>query len=326
MQQLLSGLKAAGEPTRLRLLAVLSHNELTVSELTRILGQSQPRVSRHLRLLCEAGLLERSPEGSWVFYRIADRGAGAALARALVDLVPRDDPAHQRDLQSLAGIHAEHAAAAARYFDEVAARWDCFRGLYVGEPEVEKAMLEALGDDRVDDLLDLGTGTGRVLEVFADRIERGLGIDTSREMLAVARSNLERAGLAHCQVRRGDVSRLELPAGSADVATFHHVLHFLDDPGAAVAEAARTLRPRGLLVVVDFAPHGHEALRTQHAHRRLGFPDEEVASWCRAAGLGEFSARSLEAPGRAGEDTLTVNVWTARQSPAAPSHHRLEVA
>lgn len=323
MDSLLNGLRAAGEHSRLRLLAVLARAELTVSELTRILGQSQPRVSRHLRLLCDAGLLERSQEGAWVFYRLADRGAGAELARKLLTLLPQGDSQLTRDFQRLETIKGERAEAAAKYFRENAKRWDMIRSLYVAESDVEKAMLKAAGDTPIEGLLDLGTGTGRILQVFSDRIQYGLGIDLSREMLAVARANLERANLRHCQVRLGDIYNLPVPMRSMDIVTIHQVLHFLDEPAAAVAEAARVLRPGGRLLIVDFSPHQLEFLRTQYAHRRLGFSDQEVMAWCRATGLVDATVRHLTASGKRGSDKLTVSLWSATQPRKALSRrHR----
>jgi ubiquinone/menaquinone biosynthesis C-methylase UbiE len=322
MEVLLNGLRAAGERSRLRLLAVLGRAELTVSELTRILGQSQPRVSRHLKLLCESGLLDRFQEGAWVFYRLADRGSGAQLAHTLLTLLPQDDLQLTRDLQRLESIKRDRAAAAAKYFRENAERWDAIRSLYVAESDVEKAMLKAAGEAPIESLLDLGTGTGRVLQVFSDKIQYGLGVDLSREMLAVARANLERANIRHCQVRLGDIYNLSVPIASMDVVTVHQVLHFLSDPAAAVAEAARTLRPGGRMLIVDFAPHKLEFLRARYAHRRLGFADEEVISWCRSAGLADITVQHLTAAGKDNADRLTVSLWSATQPRKASSRRR----
>lgn len=310
VEAVLTGLRAAAEPTRLRLLALLAQGDLTVSELTHILGQSQPRVSRHLKLMCEAGLLDRFPEGAWVFYRVAAKGGGARMARALLALLPPGDPTVALDQQRLDAVRSARAAKAQDYFTENAARWDDIRGLHVDEIEVERALLAAFSGRRVRDLVDMGTGTGRVLEVLAPVIERGIGIDLSREMLAVARANLEAAGLRHCMVRQGDITQLPLPADSADAVTIHQVLHYATDPAALVAEAARVLKPGGMLVVVDFAPHDLETLRDQHAHRRLGFSDAEVAGWLGAAGLAVEGIDHL--PG----DPLTVVVWRATRAPA----------
>ncbi|MGI9333121.1 MAG: ArsR/SmtB family transcription factor [Gammaproteobacteria bacterium] len=326
MEKLLSGLRAAAEPTRLRLLAVLAKGELTVTELTRILGQSQPRVSRHLKLMSEAGLLERFQEGAWVFYRLSDAGAGSLLVRRLLELLPVDDPALGRDLERLDQVRREHMQSASTYFQQAAPRWAALRNLYVAEADVERAMLEAAGEAHIGELLDLGTGTGRILEVFAERIGRGLGVDLSPEMLSLARAQLRSRSLEHCQVRRADIYRLELPAGCMDAVTIHQVLHFLDHPAEAVAEAARTLRPGGRLLIVDFAPHRLEFLRTEHQHRRLGLADDEVAAWCELAGLRDVRIRHLEPPERDDEPMLTVTLWSAVQRPGAPAHYRMEAA
>ncbi|MDX1431566.1 MAG: metalloregulator ArsR/SmtB family transcription factor [Gammaproteobacteria bacterium] len=326
MDTLLQALRAAGEPTRLRLLSILAHNELTVSELVRILGQSQPRVSRHLKLLSDARLVDRIQEGSWVFYRLADRGPGAELTRTLLAYLPAEDDALAADRQRLEAIKQEHAREASAYFRGIAESWDRVRSLYVPESDVEQAMLEAVGDGPVESLLDLGTGTGRILQVFASRIERGLGIDSSREMLAVARANLERLQLRHCQVRLGDIFHLSVPSGSFDVVTIHHVLHFLDDPGAAVAEAARALRRGGRLLIVDFAPHSLEHLRDEYAHRRLGFAQNEVTAWCRAAGIEEIAARPLTGTRKGDADKLTVTLWSGVQQRGALSDGARHVA
>ena len=317
MEPILSALKAAAEPTRLRLLAMLARGELTVSELTRVLHQSQPRISRHLKLLCDAGLLERLPEGAWVFYRVAERGAAGRIARTLLEWLPAGDQELARDLERLARVRHERAERAAAYFRENAASWDRIRKLYAGETAVERALLTAAGNDDLGDLVDLGTGTGRVLEVFAAKARHGIGIDESHEMLNVARAKLDARGIRNCQVRRGSVYNVPLPSACADIVTVHQVLHFLDDPAAALKEAARLLRPGGRLLVVDFAPHAMEFLRTDYAHRRLGFSDEEVARWCRGAGLGTVKVRHLSAAGRAGHDTLTVSLWSAVQPASA---------
>ncbi|WP_041042425.1 ArsR/SmtB family transcription factor [Paramagnetospirillum magnetotacticum] len=308
METLLTGLRAAAEPTRLRLLHLLAQGELTVTEITQILGQSQPRVSRHLKLMCEAGLLDRFPEGAWVFYRLAaNKGRGGAVARRLLDLLPEADQTLTLDQQRLSAIRAVRADRAQAYFRDNASRWNEIRSLQVDEAEVEKALMAVFAGRRVHDLVDMGTGTGRVLEVLGPHVERAIGIDLSREMLSVARTNLERLSLSNCMVRQGDIAQLPLPAASADAVTIHQVLHYAADPAALVAEAARVLEPGGRLAVVDFAPHGEEALRDQHAHRRLGFEDAEVEGWVRAAGLEPGPVSRL--PGK----PLTVVVWTAQK-------------
>jgi ubiquinone/menaquinone biosynthesis C-methylase UbiE/predicted DNA-binding transcriptional regulator len=314
MDELLAALRAAGESTRLRLLLLCARGELTVSELAQILGQSQPRVSRHLKLLCDAGLLDRLREGSWVFYRLSSGTAASVLIRQLVSACGEADRTIALDLQRLAAIKRQRAEIAAAYFRENAAQWDEIRSLYIDEREVEAALAETIAAAQPADLLDIGTGTGRMLEVLGPHVGRALGIDQSREMLTVARVNLERAGLANGTVRLGDMYQLPLPDACFDATVIHQVLHYAERPGDAIAEAARVLRPNGILVVVDFAPHTLEFLRDERAHRRLGFMDDEVADWCRAAGLDAAPARHL--PG----DPLTVVIWTAfrRERPVFP--------
>ena len=307
MEHLLAALRAVAEPTRLRLTALCARGELTVSELTQILGQSQPRVSRHLKLLCEAGLLDRFREGSWVFYRLSQSSPVGALARQLVAACGETDPTVALDLQRLAVIKRQRADLASAYFRENAAQWHRIRSLYIDEREVEAALVQVIAAADPRDLLDIGTGTGRMLEILAPRVERALGIDQSREMLAVARVNLERAGLENASVRLGEMYHLALPDAAFDAVVIHQVLHYADRPAAVIAEAARVLRPNGILVVADFAPHALEFLREEHAHRRLGFTDGEVAEWSSAAGLQGALPRRL--PG----DPLTVVIWTAQR-------------
>jgi len=302
-------LKAAGETTRLRILVLLAEAELTVSDLTEILRQSQPRLSRHLRLLAEAGLVERSREGSWAFFRLGERAGAADIARSLIARLDPDDPVIARDRERLAAVRSARAAAAQDYFGRHAAEWDRIRKLHVADAAVEQAIRAALGDKPIRALLDLGTGTGRMLELFAADIERGLGLDLSLDMLALARARLDRAGLKHCSVRRGDIYDLALPRDAFDVVIIHQVLHFLDDSGRAIREAARVLRPGGRLLVVDFAPHDLEFLREDHAHRRLGFTSETMTQWLEGAGLDVLRQETFP-PGPEGK--IAVSLWLAR--------------
>jgi len=310
-EQLVDVLRAAGEPTRLRILALLAHEELSVLELGRILDQSQPRVSRHLKLLAEAGLVERFPDGAWVFYRLAAGGDGRTLVDQALALVDPNDPGAVRDVGQLVAVRAERSADAAAYFARNAARWDEIRSLYVDEAEVEAAVLAAAGGGAFKRLVDLGTGAGRMLTLLGGRAESAVGLDLSQQMLNIARAAVAKAGLAACELRHGDIFATRLPDGAGDLVTVHQVLHYLGDPAAAVAEAARLTAPNGRLVIVDFAPHDLEFLREQHQHRRLGFSDEEMGRWLSASGM-ELSATKALAPTR--DVGLTVKVWTARRA------------
>lgn len=307
MEELLNALRAAAEPTRLRLLALCARNELTVTELCQILGQSQPRVSRHLKLLCEARLLQRFREGTWAFFRLASDTKGAALARILVDQLSEKDRALTLDLTRLDIIRRQRADVATAYFRRNAAQWDRIRALHVDEVEVERTLLKLLPKNEIGTLLDIGTGTGRMLQLTAPRVERAIGIDASREMLAVARVNLDRAGLRSCEVRQADMYQLPWSDSSFDAAVFHMVLHFATAPADAVTEAARVLRPGARLLIIDFAPHELEELRRDHAHRHLGFTEDEVTKWCKACKLRPMPAIRLEG------DPLTVCVWLAER-------------
>jgi ubiquinone/menaquinone biosynthesis C-methylase UbiE len=320
---LTAALKAAAEPTRLRVLALVAEAELTVTDLTAILRQSQPRLSRHLRLLAEAGLLERHREGSWAFFRLSERADAADIARTLISRLDPRDPLVARDRERLAAVRAARTAAAQAYFRRHAAEWDRIRKLHVADAAVEEAMVAALGGPPIRYLLDLGTGTGRMLELFGGGIERGLGIDLSSDMLALARARLDRAGLRHCSVRHGDIYNLALPRDSFDVVIIHQVLHFLDDSARAIREAAGVLRPGGRLLVVDFAPHDLEFLRAEHSHRRLGFAAETVRQWLEAAGLDFVFQRTL-APGPEGK--IAVSLWLGRDRRAFTEAATREVA
>lgn len=305
MDHLLAGLRAAAEPTRMRLIKVCAQQELTVSELTQILGQSQPRISRHLKLLCDAGLMERVREGAWAYFHLAGSGSDGDLARHLVDLIPDDDATIVRDLARLGTVMRDRAAVAADYFRHNAAAWDKIRSLHVEEDEVERGLAGLFPDTGIDDYLDIGTGTGRMLVLFGDRVGTCVGIDASREMLAMARANLAATGRHNCTVRQGDMYDLPWNGPSFDMVTVHMVLHYAVHPAAVIGEAARVLRPGGRLLVADFAPHGVETLRTEEAHQRMGFSDAEMRRWFKQADL--VSGTGAEFPG----DPLTVGIWTA---------------
>ncbi|MDX2276535.1 MAG: metalloregulator ArsR/SmtB family transcription factor [Hyphomonadaceae bacterium] len=304
-ERVVGALRAAGESTRLRALALLTEGELAVGELAQALGQSQPRVSRHLKLLTEAGLVERIPEGAWVFYRLPRATTERKLADAALSMLDPNDAALARDAERLSAIRAARDAAAAEYFERNAADWERVRALHLPEADIDAAILEAAGRGPFELMVDVGVGQGRMIQVFADRVRRAEGFDTSRQMLAIARASLD--GLqAKASLRYGDAYDPPVEKGAADLVTIHQVLHFLADPGRAIAEAARLLKRGGRLLMVDFAPHAFEFLREEHAHRRLGFADAEIAEWCANAGIADLRITTL-APRKQGE--LTVKIW-----------------
>ena len=309
-------LRALADPTRLRIMRLLAHMELAVGELAQVLGQSQPRVSRHVRILCDAGLAERRKEGSWVFLRSAigeDRAPplGAAAARLLA-VAELDDAGFAgrcaEDRRHLAAIRAGREATAAAYFARYAGEWDTLRQLHTADGPVEEALGAALGSGSLGTLLDVGTGTGRMAELFAPRAARVTAFDKSPEMLRSARARLQHLPTGAVDLVQGDFTALPFAAESFDTVLFHQVLHYALEPGVVLAEAARVARSGATLAIVDFAAHDREELRTSHAHARLGFSDEQMLDLLTTAGFA--AAPPVALPGR----PLTVKIWTGRRA------------
>ena len=312
-------LRALADPTRLRIMRLLAAMELAVGELAQVLGQSQPRVSRHVRILCDAGLAERRKEGSWVFLRsaIGESRApplGAAAAR-LLGLAEVDDAQFAarcaEDRRHLAAIRAAREASAAAYFALHAAEWDEIRGLHSADGPVEAALQEALGTGNLGALLDVGTGTGRIAELLAPRAASVTGLDNSPEMLRLARARLQGLPADQLDLVQGDFAALPFASASFDTVVFHQVLHYAQAPEQVLAEAARVTRTGGTIAVVDFAAHDREELRSQHAQARLGFSDEQMLALLAGAGFTAAPPQAL--PGR----PLTVKIWTGKRSGAA---------
>jgi len=315
LDQTVNLLRASGEPTRLRLLVLLANGDLTVSDMTEILGQSQPRISRHLKLLSEAGLLERYQEGAWAYFRLVDQGVGSGIIHTLIDQMNLDDQQLMGDLERLESVRSRRAKQAAEYFSSNADDWDAIRSLHVDEALVEDTMRTLVGDDKIDTMLDLGTGTGRILELFSDIYEKGTGIDASRDMLSVARTRLDDANLSRVQTRLGDLYILPTPANSIDLITIHQVLHFLEEPGQAIKEAAKALADGGRMLIVDFAPHELNFLRDEHAHMRLGFDNAQIQEWLEVANLKLKKVEQLKSKSdqKGQASKLTVSLWLAEK-------------
>ncbi len=327
MNELIEQLRAVAEPTRLRIVVALESCELTVSEVCSVLGQSQPRVSRHLRLLTDAGLLQRHAEGTSAYFGLRSHPDRNDLLTAIAPMIDLATPILQRDQSRLEAVRTDRADRAAEYFAQVAEEWDELREMHAPTTEVEEAMLAAVSTPFVESVLDIGTGTGRILELFAERTRRGLGIDLSRQMLGVARARLDDDRLSHCAVRHGDIYDLEIDDGSQSIVVLHHVLHFLSDPASALDVASQVLAPGGTLLIVDFASHDLERLRTDHAHSHLGFAESEVSEWCRTNELGMPTVQHFPPPPGSGDEALTVTLWTVTKPlERSPQSNELEAA
>ncbi|MEL6244056.1 MAG: metalloregulator ArsR/SmtB family transcription factor [Pseudomonadota bacterium] len=316
LNALVESLRAVGEPSRLRILALLRQNDLSVGELVDILGQSQPGISQHLKTLTACGLVERLPEGSFVFYRAVggDAGRGGMLDAILgeVDLAAGD---FARDASRLDAVRRARAESADTYFERVAGDWDAIRALHYPNDAIEAALLDAAGPGPFERVVDIGTGTGRMLALFSPFAETLEGIDRSHEMLTVARANLARDGITNAKVRQGDATALPFEDNGADLVIIHQVLHYIDDPSAVIAEAGRVLRKEGRLLIVDFAPHALEFLRIEHAHRHLGLCSNAVSEWAAESGL-SFVARTEFAPPSSSDEGLAVQIISAETAGA----------
>lgn len=284
MNRVLEAFKAVAEPSRLRLLALCARGELTVSEVTEVVGQSQPRVSRHLKVLCAAGLLDRFREQNWVYYRVPLGGPGAELARGLLRLLPGDDLALRLDRERLERVLSRRAERARSQAP----------GDAVPTPAgVDARIVDLMAGESLGDLLDIGTGTGRMLRLLGVAAETAVGIDISREMLVLARSNLHAAGLNHLSVRQGNMYQLRFAAGSFDTVTIDQVLYQADQPVEVLREAARVLRPGGRLLLVEFLPG--EAQDGPAPPDAVPLTSAQLAAWCQDAGLRPEAAESLAA-------------------------------
>ena len=301
-------LKSVSDENRLRLLAMCARGEFTVTEFVQIMGQSQPRVSRHLKILCDAGLLERVREGNFVFYRLVNSAEIRSLTQQILAFIPASDARARSDQLRLNQIKDTRLDAAEKYFQQAASKWEKLRSLHVEDLDVERALCELVEREMPETLLDIGTGTGRILEILAPFIVSGEGVDLSPEMLSVARTNLDKPGLEHCRVRQGNMYHLPYEDSAFDFVTLHQVLHYAGQPADVFAEISRVLRHSGTAVIIDFAPHNHEDFREEFQHRRLGFSHSEIQGLLRQFHL--IPSPPIEFPGR----ELTVTLWTGRKA------------
>ncbi len=325
---LIGGLKAAGEPTRLRILVLLRYGDLAVGELVRILNQSQPRLSHHLKILTQAGLVERLPEGAWVFYRIQHRGWAGRLLKGIFSKLEINSDPFTTDFNFLQRVRSSRAQSAASYFSEIAEDWDRLRALHYPDVAIERAILEQVERHQFERIIDLGTGTGRMLILLAPYTEEAEGLDLSHHMLTVARANLNRAGIGNARVRQGDVTDTPFESDSADLVIIHQVLHYLEKPEDVITEAARILKPGGQLIVVDFAPHELEFLRESQGHYRLGIQEDDMMQWMENAGFSMQPPKRFEPPETL-EKGISVLIWKAAWRvchPADSSVSKLSVA
>lgn len=309
--------RALADLTRLRIVRLVATMELAVGEIAQVLGQSQPRVSRHIAILCDAGLAERRREGSWIFLRAAGASSGtvACKLRQLLASAETDDPAFgalcEGDRRKLAAIRAGRESQAQDYFAAHAGNWDELRRLHSADAQVEEALAAALGSGSLGRVLDIGTGTGRMAELFAGRAEHIVALDKSPAMLRVARARLQHLGSERIEMIQGDFTDLPLPAASIDTVLFHQVLHFAQAPAQALREAARVTREGGRIAIVDFAAHQREDLRERHAHARLGFEDQQMEVLMTQAGYEPATPIALD------EGELVVKIWIGTRRPAA---------
>jgi len=307
-------LNAMSSDTRLRILSLLSEGDLTVSDLTMILCQSQPRVSRHLKLLSDAHLISRHQEGAWAYFHLEEESPARDLLCLTLSQLSMKDNLLEADRRHLSEVRQKRQQKAAAYFSAHAGEWDSLRRLYVDETRIEQALLRLIGNAKIETMLDIGTGTASMIKLFAPIVNRAIGIDNNHAMLAVARANLEQHNIAHAQLRVGEAASLPFEARSFDLITLHQILHFLENPQTAIEEAARVLRQGGRLILVDFAPHAYEFLAEQHAHVRLGFSDAAIERWLQKSALTLDDVQNIAPPPAEQDKKLTVKIWIGRKN------------
>lgn len=321
MDHILNIFRALADPTRLRIMLLLQKMELAVGELAQILNQSQPRISRHIRILDEAGLAERRKEGSWVFLKPGPASELEILGRIFRSSKVAKSEQAMQDQAQLALVRKARAEMAEQYFSAHAEEWDAIRSLHLPEAEVERAMLALMRDAQLGKMLDIGTGTGRMVELFGPSAISIIALDKSPEMLRLARAKLLESEAENgsnlvqkTELKQGDFNQLPVANSAVDSVILHQVLHYAQHPEAVLAEVSRVLKSDGIVLIADFAAHDREDLRTEHAHARLGFSDDSMKRWLSASKLELLQTRTLDG----GE--LTVKIWVARKPRISSLH------
>ena len=309
MDAIATYLKTLGHPDRLRILALLSQGELTVSELVQILGLSQPRVTQYIKSLEQVGIVERMREGSWVFSRLK-RGqqANSAILAATLAALAGENALLDSDRDSLNKVRDDRSRQAEAFFASVANDLDQLGHEYLPQADIETALLSLVPGQEFSRMVDLGTGTGGMLKLFAPHIRSGVGVDDSVEMLRVARHTLSDDAYMHISIQQADLQDAPLKDGAADLVTLHQVLHFLEEPARAVNEAARLLVDDGHLLITDFALHDFDSYHEKYSHRRLGFSDQDMHQLLSDYGFELDQVRTLPA---SGPTTPDVKIWHA---------------
>ncbi len=315
---MLETLKALADPCRLRLTAVLLSGEFTVQELTRIMDMGQSRISRHLKILTEAGVLTVKRQGTWSYYRAGEEcrffsAIRPAFERELEMLTERS-----RDMAAVAEVLEERRRRSQEFFDRHARQWDDLARTLLPVPEYHKRLIKQVPEGVT--LLEIGIGTGALLIELAARAANVIGVDHSPAMLEEARRRLANDGVSSVELRLGEMSHLPLSDGSVGCVVANMVLHHAADPAAVLAEIRRVLVPGGVLLLADLARHEREAAREQLADQWLGFEENELTDWLKLAGFAVVTTELVAAdPGQ--ESVLLVQGETGYLNKQQISSH-----
>ncbi len=299
---MLETFKALSDPCRLRLTAVLLAGEFTVQELTSIMEMGQSRISRHLKILAEAGVLSVKRQGTWSYYKVGETGSFFRLIRHAFEQELEKLPQRSQDLGAVAVVLEERRRRSQEFFDQHARQWDDLARTLLPVPEYRRQLLELVPQEV--SVLEIGVGTGGLLLELASRASKVIGVDHSPAMLEEARRRLTSAGSSRIELRLGEMTHLPLPDASVGCVVANMVLHHAADPAAVLAEIGRVLIPGGIFVLADLARHERETAREQLADQWLGFDEDELSGWLRMTGFGKVACERIE--GVSGQETVLV--------------------